>query len=325
MKLLVIGGTQFVGRHLVADAMGRGHDVTLFNRGITAPDLFPEAGHIRGDRSADIDALKGHRFDAVVDTSGYLPRKVRRSVVALRESAPFYTFVSSISVYADFSKSGLTEASAVAQLSDPESENVAEDYGALKALCDAEVRSAYGDAALIVRPGLIVGPFDPTNRFTYWVARAARGGNVLAPGPPEAHVQFVDARDLARWTLDMVENRRDGTFNVTGPERPLTMRGLLGTCVETSGGDARIVWIDPDQLVEREVGSWMELPLWAPEPELRGLMEVDISKALEMGLRFRSLEETVRDTLAWIRSIDDPPGEAGMSEQRERELLAELA
>jgi 2'-hydroxyisoflavone reductase len=320
MKLLVLGGTQFLGRHLVEAALERGHEVTLFNRGQTRPELFPGVERLVGDRDGDLAALEAGEWDAVVDTSGYVPRVVRQSAELLASRVRRYLFVSSISVYADVSRPGVDEDAPVARLEEDTEEYRGPAYGALKALCEEVVTEVYGDRATIVRPGLIVGPWDPTGRFTYWPARIAAGGDVLAPEPRDAAVQVIDARDLADFCLHLLEGDVAGTFNATGPEEPLTIEQVLTACE----GDANLVWVPADWLVERGVGEWMELPLWLSSPEYGGMMGIDVSRGVQAGLTFRPLERTIADTLAWARSGEapiDPP--AGMAREREQELLAE--
>lgn len=219
MRLLVLGGTLFLGRHVVEAALARGHEVTLFNRGLTAPGLFPEAEHVAGDRDGGLDALRGRGFDGVVDTLRDDPRLVGAAAALLGPAVERYCFVSSISVYADLSRPGWDERSPLREEGD--------DYGARKARCERAVEAAVGDRALLLRPGLIVGPWDPTNRFAYWATRLARGGEILAPGPPELPVQVIDARDLAGWTVRALEEGRAGVFNAVGPAYPLTLRDVL--------------------------------------------------------------------------------------------------
>lgn len=324
MRVLIFGGTLFLGRHLVEAALDRGDEVTLFNRGRTNPELFRDVRRLRGDRGrGDLDALSGGEWDAVVDTSARLPRWVRDSAELLAPSAAHYTFVSSGSVYRDTGAPGIAEDVPVLTLPDETAEETAGDeaYGALKALCEGATEERMPGRVLSVRAGLIVGAHDPTGRFTYWAHRVARGGNVLAPEPRGQPVQLVHARDLADWILSAADRGVTGVFNATGPERPLTMAGLLEECRATTGGRARLVWIDERVLVERGVEAWSDLPLWlAPSehPELAGFLTVDVSKALAAGLRFRPLAETIRDTLANARTTED----AGLSPERERELLA---
>jgi len=319
MRLLVLGGTVFLGRHTVEAALAGGHEVTIFTRGKTNADLHPEVEHLTGNRDGDLGALAGRAWDGVVDTSGYVPRVVRRSAELLRGSVGRYVFVSSISAYADPSRP-LEESSPLAPLEDPFSENVEADYGALKAACEHVVEELMGDRGTSVRAGLIVGPHDPTDRFTYWPRRLAEGGDVLAPGDPAAPVQFVDARDLGAWLVRLAENGPGGAFNATGPAAPLTLGGLLDEANETIGAGARFVWVDDAQLLDAGVGPWMELPLWLPGDDYAGMMRADNRRAIEAGLGFRSVAETVRDTLAWSREAGEQ--RPTLARERERELLA---
>ena len=302
MNLLVLGGTQFVGRAVADAALERGHELTLFHRGRTNPGLFPEAEHLHGDRDGDLSALEGRSFDAVIDTSGYVPRVVRASAELLAGSVGHYDFVSTIGVYADFSSGPDERASR--QEWDGVSEDVNASYGPLKAACEQVVEEIYGDRALIARPGLIVGPHDPTYRFTYWVDRIARGGSVVSPEPRDNVVQLIDVRDLAEWLVRSAENRLAGTYNAIGPAAPLTMEEMLEECRAVTKSDAQLHWIDADRLREHGVEEWSTLPLWLTDPEHRGVVEVDNSRALAAGLTLRPLSETIRDTLAWIRSGD---------------------
>jgi len=324
MKLLILGGTVFVGRHLVEAALAHNHDVTLFNRGQHNAGLFPDMETLHGDRDGGLDPLKGRRWDAVVDTCGYVPRVVRASADLLSGAVDHYTFISSISVYRDVSRPGVDESGAVGTLEDTTTEEVTGDtYGPLKALCEQAVEEAMPGRTLVVRPGLIVGPHDPTDRFTYWPHRVARGGDTLAPGRPDQPVQFIDARDLAAWTLRMVEARHTGIYNATGPADPLTMGGLLDVCNRELGGTARFVWVDEPFLLREEVGPWIELPLWIPdEMDMRGQSAIDCRKAIAAGLTLRPLAETVRDTLAWDATRPaDTARAAGLRPEREAELL----
>jgi 2'-hydroxyisoflavone reductase len=323
MRLLVLGGTVFLGRHLVEEALVHGHEVTLFNRGKSRPGLFSQLECLQGDRDGGLKPLRGRRWDAVVDTSGYLPRVVRQSVELLREATDHYTFVSSISVYGDVSALGITEDGSIAAPSRPDSEDIPKDYGALKFLCEEVVRDGFGSRALNVRPGLIVGPWDPSDRFTYWPYRIARGGDVLLPGRPDRRVQFIDARDLAAWILRMVEGGQGGTFNADGPEGRETMGGLADACLEASLSGARLHWTSDEFLAAEGVGEWMELPLWVREtPEQAGFFEVDCSAALRAGLRCRPTLATVKDTLAWHETREPYRWErTGLDPEKERRLL----
>ena len=333
MKLLVLGGTKFLGRHVVETALARGDEVTIFNRGLHNAELYPEVEKLRGDRDGGLDVLRGRRWDAVVDTSGYVPRVVRASAEALADAVDLYVFISSMSVYAD-SRRPNDEGSPVGKLADETVEEVTgETYGPLKALCERAAESALRGRVLNVRAGLIVGPYDPTGRFTYWTERVARGGEVLAPAPRERQIQFVDARDLAAWILRMIDARRAGVFNATGPDYALTMEGFLEACRDASGSDARFTWVDEKFLLDNGVEAWGELPLWLPESDEqhRFFLAQNCERAFDAGLAFRPVADTARDTLAWQRA--GSPGIAAnapnsvqahtLKPERERELLAE--
>lgn len=330
MKLLVLGGTKFLGRHLVEVALGRGDEVTLFNRGLLHPELFPQVEKLRGDRDGGLDALRGRRWDAVVDTSGYIPRVVRASAELLADSVGCYVFVSSGSAYADHSRPN-DEESPAARLADETVEEVTgETYGGLKALCEQAVERAMPGRALHVRAGLIVGPYDSTGRFPYWTARVARGGEVLAPEPPERQIQFIDARDLSAWMLRMAEGARAGVYNASGPDYTLTMGRFLEECRDVSRSDARFIWADEEFLVARGVQPWAELPLWLPRSDerFRYFLAMSCDKALAAGLTFRPVAETIRDTLAWQAAgspgvVRDAPGAPvpSLTPEREEELL----
>lgn len=328
MKLLVLGGTIFLGRHLVEAALAHGHEVTLFNRGRSNPELFSGVEKLRGDRDGGLDALRNRAWDAVIDTCGYVPRVVRASAELLADSVGHYTFLSSISVYADFRTRGMDETAPMGTLDDPAVEEVTgATYGPLKALCEQAVEEAMTGRALNIRPRLIVGPHDPSERFTYWVRRIARGGEVLAPGPPEGAVQFIDARDLAEWTLNMIESRQAGVYNATGPGYTLTMGRLLEACREVIGSDARLIWVNGRFLLECGVKPWSDLPVWVPQddPAYAGFASINCSKAIQSGLAFRPVEETVRDTLAWATahpaSSKSGPALPALTPEREAELL----
>jgi 2'-hydroxyisoflavone reductase len=319
MRLLVLGGTRFLGRALVESALARGHELTLFNRGQTNPELFPETERVRGDRTLDLSPLDGREWDAVLDVATFLPRVVRRSVEALAGRIGRYVYVSSISAYADQSTPPV-EGASVAELDDRDAEDV-EHYGALKAACEQIVVDAFGEDALVVRPGLIVGPHDPTDRFTYWPRRVAEGGRVLAPAPPDQPVQFIDVRDLADWIVSATEAQLDGVYNATGDT--ISFEQLLDECRRVSG-DAEFVWVPSERLVAAGVGEWMELPLWIVTPEYSATHRTDVSKAKRTGLRFRPLTETIADTLAWDAEREIPRAEGvGLRPEREQELLAD--
>ncbi len=320
MRILILGGTVFLGRHILDAALAAEHEVTIFNRGRHHARLPQAVERLYGDRDGNLAALAGRRWDAVIDTCGYVPRVVRDSARLLAEGVERYTFISTISVYRDPSAPGLDESAPLGELADAATEKITgQTYGPLKAACERVVAETYPGRALCVRPGLIVGPHDPTDRFTYWPGRVAQGGRVLAPGHPEREVQFIDVRDLAEWIVRMVERGRTGVFNATGPARPLTMLGLLEACRKAAGSDAEFVWLDDDFLTAEGVHPYIEAPLWVPGAH----DTADCGRALAEGLVFRLLEETIQDTLAWDRSR--PAGAAraaGLKPERERELLA---
>lgn len=308
MRILVLGGTVFVGRHLTELACAAGHEVVHFNRGRTAPGLFPGVETVAGDRARDLGRLAGRRFDAVVDTSGYEPDVVRAGLDVLRGAAEAYAFVSSVSVYGDVSVAGIDESAPVATIPGDELATATRQtrYGELKALCEREVEGAFPGRSLVARPGLIVGPHDPTGRFSYWPHRLADGGEVLAPGSPDAATQVVDVRDLAGWILRSLEGGRTGVFNVVGPAERLSLGGLLETCRRVADSSATLTWVDESFLLAEGVQPWTELPLWLPSAweDDAGFAEIDGSKALAGGLSLRPLEDTVAATLAdtgWAR------------------------
>jgi 2'-hydroxyisoflavone reductase len=321
MDLLILGGTRFLGRYLVEAALGDNHRVMLFNRGISGPDLFPEVETIRGDRDGDLSALRGRRWDAAIDTCGYVPRVVRESANLLADAVDHYTFVSSISVYPDDIGPGVDEDAPVEELGEPTVEEVTgETYGGLKALCERAAEEEMRGRVLNVRPGLISGLHDPTDRFTYWPRRIAAGGEVLAPDRPERQVQFIDVRDLAGWMVKMSAGQETGTYNATGPDYRLQMGTLLEEC-EAVGGEAQIVWVSEEFLEENGVEPFTEMPLWVPR-EYAGMTEVDCGRAIAAGLTFRPVSETIRDTLEWDSKREKTDLAAGLKPERERELLS---
>jgi 2'-hydroxyisoflavone reductase len=316
VRLLILGGTVFLGRHVVAAALERGHDVTILSRGLSGHPPPPGVEWVRGDRDGGLDALGRRSWDAIVDTSGYVPRVVAQSAAL---DAGHYTFVSSGNVYADPSRPGLTEDAPVEALPPDHGEDVADHYGALKAACERELPAG----ALVVRSGLIAGAHDPTHRFTYWAERVAAGGAVLAPEPRTQPVQLIDARDTAEWIVRSAEDRLGGTFNVTG--EPTTLEDLL----RALPGDGELTWVDEEWLLDQGVEPWADLPLWlAPSanPELAGFLSVDVSKALAAGLTLRPLAETARAALDHPEppqtsyGLGVPP--AGIAREREADLLA---
>jgi len=336
MKLLILGGTRFLGRHLVTAALARDHEVTLFNRGRHSSEALTQVESIHGDRHSDLTKLEGRQWDAVVDTCGTLPRAVQAAAEVLSNSVERYVFISTQNVYADISSPGVDETSPLKTLNSEQLDRAnaidtsgepsyAEMYGGLKALCERAAEEAMPGRVLIIRPGLIVGPYDYTDRFTYWIARVAAGGEVLAPGRPERYVQFIDVRDLAEWIIKTVERKQMGTYNANGPTESLTMQAVLDESKSVSGSNASFTWVSEDFLLRENVSAWSEMPLWLPEqaaPHLTGFMFINCDKATAAGLTFRPLRDTVRDILTWYRTIRaDEKLQAGIDAQKEQELL----
>ena len=322
MRILVIGGTRFLGRHLVEAALERGHDITLFNRGKTNADLFPSVTKLRGDRNSDLSALQGQTWDVVIDTCGYVPRVVSASAGALVGSTKLYVFISSISVYAESVGAPINESSPVAIMPDETVEQVTnETYGPLKALCEQAAEHAMPGRVLQIRPGYIVGPHDPTDRFTYWPYRVAQGGEVAVPGDPQSPVQFIDVRDLTEWIVRMGEENRTGIYNATGPASLLTIQRFLLTCKDVTRSDASFTWLSELFVSERHLDA--DFPIWTAA-EAVNFATVDCSRAIVDGLTFRPLADTIEATLQWNASR--PEGftdRAGISRERETALLEE--
>jgi 2'-hydroxyisoflavone reductase len=326
LRLLVLGGTRFIGPHFVAAAVAHGHQVTLFNRGKTNPGRVQNVEVLHGDRNGQLDALKGRQWDAVLDTSAFVPRIVRLSAELLAPSVSHYVYVSSISVYASFAKPN-DETSPLGTIADQAVEKVDENtYGPLKALCEQTAERLMPGRTTLLRPGLIVGPDDNTDRFTYWPARVARGGEVMAPGTRADEIQVIDVRDLAAFALRCIEQRVLGAYNLVSPPDTFTMGGLLDACVAAARSDARVTWVPASFLAAQKVEGWSDMPVWveAVDDEAAFAM-TSAERALAAGLRVRSLPDTVGDTLAWHLSR---PAEqqaklkAGLTSEREREVLA---
>jgi 2'-hydroxyisoflavone reductase len=299
-RLLVIGGTSFVGRALIELALERDYQVTMLNRGITNPGLFPEVDHRAGDRDGGLVVLGEDRWDVVVDTCGYAPRVVRQSAELLRGRVGWYSLVSSLAVYADFAERGIIEDAPLAPPPDPPSEDVASHYGPLKAQCEQVVAELHPGRCTMTRCSIIVGPNDPTHRFSYWIARAAEGGTMLAPGQPTQGVQFVDVRDLAAWFLHSAEHQVAGAFNAAGPAEPLTMAELLRLCADVTGAGVQFDWRDDEHLLAQGLVPYFVPPMWVPaQGPMAGIAAVDSSRAVAAGLRFRPAAETVEDTYRW--------------------------
>lgn len=321
MKILIIGGTIFLGKHIVNSALKNGHSVTLFNRGKHNPDLFPDIEKLKGDRDGDFESLNGREFDAVIDTCGYVPRIVRKSAEFLKDNVKHYTFISSISVYSDFSKTGVNENSEHGKIEDETTETVdGMTYGPLKYLCEKAVEEIYVDKSLIIRPGLIVGEDDPSDRFTYWVKRIGEGGKVLSPGPEDGSIQFIDVKDLSDFIIKAIENNVSGTYNATGPDYKLTFGEFFNECRKVTESDAEFIWVDEKFLGEEKVIPFTELPNWVPS-DSKGVNECDISRAISKGLKFRPLHKTISDTLEFSGKRINYTMKAGLKPEKEKELL----
>lgn len=323
MNILILGGTLFLGRHLVETALARGHTLTLFNRGRSNPALFPQVETLHGDRKVSLAPLANRKWDVVIDTSGYHPTDVRASATFLAPNVGRYIFVSTISVYPDFSSSNIDENAPVGRLDDPASAEVnGETYGPLKTHCEDVVQELFATRALIIRPGLIVGPHDPTDRFTYWPVRVQRGGEILAPESPTVPVQYIDVRDLAAWTLTAAEANLSGIYNATGPASRQTIGELLQSCHVETSNHAHFTWVTPEFIAAQELAPFVEMPLWVP-PDMAGLLTVDCRRAIAAGLTFRPTTETVQATLDWHATRPhDYQLKAGLAPDRETELLA---
>jgi 2'-hydroxyisoflavone reductase len=325
LKILILGGTVFLGRALAETALRRGHQLTLFNRGRSNPGLFPQVENLTGERDGGLEVLRGRRWDAVIDTCGYVPRLVRASARLLAGAVDHYTFISSISIYADFSRPDMDESAPLGKLQDEADEQVGGgNYGPLKALCEQAAEQELPGRLLVVRPGLIVGPHDPSDRFTYWPWRVLGGGEVLAPGRPGREIKYIDVRDLAEWILDMLESRAAGIYNADGPAAPCTMGDLLEACRTAAASPARFTWVDEQFLLDQQVGEWIQMPLWVPEsdPQYAGFFAVSSQKAMRRGLNFRPLLDTLRATLDWASTRPpDHAWRAGLPRLREAELL----
>jgi 2'-hydroxyisoflavone reductase len=327
-SILVLGGTGFLGPHVVDYAKSRGHTLTLFNRGKTRPGLYPDIEKLQGDRDGKLEALKGRTWDAVVDTSGYVPRIVKMSAELLGPSVGQYIFISTISVYDDEKRApGADETAPLATMSDPTSEDVRANYGALKALCEQAAETAMPKRVTTIRPGLIVGPGDQTGRFTHWVTRTADGGEVLAPGDGTTPTQWIDGRDLGAWIVRMIEQNATGTYNALGPDRRVTMKELLDTCNTSFGNKAQLTWVPWTFLEKEDVGPWSEMPMWIPLEAMKGFGTIANARALARGLTFRPLTETAKDTLAWVdaQPNDDKKDKlrsSGIKREKELEVLA---
>lgn len=337
LKILFLGGTGFLGPHQVEYAIQRGHSVTLFNRGKTHPGLFPTAERLQGDRRkndyASIQkAVKdGRKWDVVIDNSAYFPKEVVQATEAFAGAADHYIFISTVSVYGEGLKPGSDENGPLAKIDNPDTDKLTgETYGALKALCEQAAEKAMPGKVANIRPTLIVGPGDDTDRFNYWPVRIDRGGDVLAPGDGEDPVQIIDVRDLAEWCIHVAENRICGVFNAAGPDKTLTMKSMLEQVAEGIGKKVKFVWADAKFLEEHKVSAWQDMPVWIPRQTPDGAQsQVSVARAVKAGLKYRPVSVTSKDTLAWCKARTPeslpagrvPRPKPGISAEREAELL----
>ena len=320
MRILVIGGTVFLGRHIVALAQAAGHQVTTLNRGTHVLEEQANVERLIADREGSLRVLSDRTFDVAIDTCGYRPETVRNSLNALAGSIGTYVFISTVSAYGDFTEIGISESTPI-KYTEPGTQG---DYGSLKADCEKVIEELMPTNSLIIRPGLIVGPHDPTDRFTYWPARFARGGAVLIPARLDRVIQFIDVRDLAAWLIKLAEANTRGVYIATGPQGRVTLGDFFDECEETVGKNAQTVRVEEAVLEKAEVAPWSELPLWIPasKKNFAGIMRLDRAKAIAAGLTCRPIGATIKDTLAWDQTRDpSAPRNAGLSEEREAELL----
>jgi 2'-hydroxyisoflavone reductase len=325
LKILILGGTGFIGPHIVREALERGHEVTLFNRGRSNTHLFPEVKRLVGDRDGGLSALETGEWDVALDNSGYVPRQVEDSAKLLKNRVGTYLFTSSISAY-DLSdpEFPLTKNSKLNPWTNPDSEDVGKYYGEFKAQCERLVQATFGDRALIVRPTYIVGPGDKSERFTWWVDRVHRGGEVLAPGNPDTTFEIIDVRDLAGFYIRLLENAQTGTFNATGPAGRFSYGGMLKGIRATTSDAVNFTWVDSGFLTEQQV-DWKEMPMFNSEED--GFIGIfsEQQSSIDAGLSYRPFTETVKDTLAWHRQL--PPDKqvftrAGIDPEKEASVLA---
>lgn len=336
LNILILGGTGFTGPFQVKYALDRGHKVTVFNRGKTHPGELPkEAEQLLGDRNGQLDALKGRKWDVCIDIPTTLPVWVRDAAQVLKGNVDRYVFISTISVFSDVSKPNMDESGPLAEykgadaMAETQQTLAASNYGLygpLKVLSEKEAEKWFPGKALIVRPGLIVGPGDGSDRFTYWPVRIEKGGEVLAPGTPSDPVQFIDARDLAEWVIRMVEQGTVGTFNATGPNYKLTMGKMFDGIKAATKSNATFTWADADFLRAQKVHAWSDMPTWVPpKGDSVGFSQINVQKAISKGLTFRSIGDTTKATLEWFHQ-QAPERQAklkaGLTPEREAAVLA---
>ena len=323
MHILVLGGTQFVGRHMVEKALKRGHTLTLFNRGNQA-GLFDVEERI-GDRQGDLASLASGQWDAVIDVSGYVPRHVRLSAELLKNRCGIYCFISTVSVYeallAPWQDRAITEDATLLELAEPTEDVKGDTYGALKVLCEKVVTEVFPNSHLILRPGVVVGPYDHTDRFSYWVHRVAGGGEMLTPGKEDTPIQYVDARDLASWTLACLEAKTTGIYNTVVPPETYSMKDLFEATEKVTNSSPSYTWVDEPFLTQQGVGP-PELPMWPPEA-YKNFVQVSSDAAVTNGFKVRSLKDTVKATYDYLQSLDEAYElKAGLKPEREKELLS---
>jgi 2'-hydroxyisoflavone reductase len=335
MKVLILGGTRFLGKALTEEALKRGHEITLFNRG-TNNGAFSGVEQLIGNRDSDVSQLKNRKWDVVMDTCGFAPHQIKKIAAVLGDNIEHYTYISSISVYKDWIPNNIKEHYHLQSMQADKLKAVEEGtispyeyYGALKVLCEAEAENHWPGRVLHIRAGLLVGPFDYTDRLPYWVKRVAKGGKVLVPGRKDRPVQLINVKDIAVWLFNMAEKRKAGTFNVTSPEEELTIEELLNTCKAVTNSDAEFIWTDEQFLMEHKVQPWTEMPLWIPEhfpiegetEPWKGTFSISVEKAVTSGLSFRSLADTLIDIYQWEKEREVKELKAGISQERELELL----
>lgn len=333
MKVLILGGTRFLGKALAEEGLNRGHDITLFNRG-NNKEAFSEVEQLVGDRDGDVSQLKNRKWDAVMDTCGFAPNQINKIAAVLGDSIEHYTYISSISVYKDWIPLNLTEdyhlqSMPQNRLKDVEEGRISpyEYYGALKVLCEAEAEKHWPGRVLHIRAGQLVGPFDYTDRLPYWVQRVSEGGYIVVPGRPDRPIQLIDVKDIATWGFNMAENSKAGKYNLTGPDYELTMEELLNTCKSVTNSNAKFVWTDEQFVLDHQIQPWTEMPLWIPEhfpldgEDKPWHMCISVKKAIENGLSFRPLEDTIYDVYQWEKGRQDSGRKAGISREKEQELL----
>ncbi len=328
LRILILGGTAFLGPHQIKYALGRGHKITTFTRGQTEPtvnrEVFERVESLIGDRNNNLNALEGRKWDAVIDNSATYPRWVKQTTDILKENVGTYLFTSTLSVHASFEKKGLTEDDPVAITEDPTVEDM-KYYGALKALSEDVTRKAFGKNAIIVRPHLIVGPGDRTDRWTYWPVRISEGGEVLAPGYPDQAAQYIDVKDLAEFNIRLIENRAAGTYSAVGPTSPFSMAEMLYGIRAVVSNSVSFTWVDQDFLMENDVAPWREMTAWMPSGGKRdGFSSFDNRKAVTAGLTYRPLAETAASTLDWWRTLPKERRKnpkAGLARNKEKKVL----